>query len=1275
MIWMSASVLMAGLDEQRYIDFSYWKALSVGGGGAVMSFDTSARPGTVYVSADMEGIYRSDDYGDSWHIRTRGLDNVFTRVIKAHPTDPDTVYLGTMTGLWKSTDGAASWMALGRGTDLDGVPIQQIVFDPLNPSFLYVTPGLGSRENAIGINGNVKRMKLGVPEAAQSHYFKSSDGGTSWEKIRYADKGGDIAHTIFDIAIDQADTDRMFLSSTYGVYKTTNGGKSWMEMNIPDSHPRGVQLTPDGQWLYGTFRGDKKDGSTGGIYVARADDGSLKWIQIDQSMPERGNYWPIGLDPFDPSGRTLFAGSNDKARVGLFKGTVTFGEHPSAEWRQYLKGHIRTTGWLEAHANESPIVRRFGFSKPGWKDKKMWASTGMSLYMTDRDDETSDGPVWNEKYSAETEVFGKPFFKGRGFESTFVYDVAVNENYIAAGMADHGFLESYDGGNSWREVNFMYPKGAGMGSNSRVSVMKFMPSDRSKMIAGLGWGYGAGNGGVLYMRDVDPSNPDVTQWTWLAGGPDEKNGLVNQMILDLVFDPSDVSRLFVGLQRGGIYMTDDFESIVDGRSGRFRSITEDSDMIPKNMRVHKMVMDPLGRARLYVASDAGFLIGKERSGGSWSWTKTIDGNVPGIAVAETPSGKTVVLAAGSTTGENSQGAVLLSGDHGATWTPVLLENEILQYNGNMSADDLERYRYIFPEIAADRDAGGNIYLSVTASERRSDGKSVRANSNFLVGSLSDNGAVVWRSMLGGLAFSHANRLVVHSEDGQPVLYDATRGAGVWKRQPSLIGNGGFEIDRDEDGLPDYWTLSDASLLDTKTSVEGLVSVHLAGTVQSADFTVPPSGCGLLGYSVSSHDGTLNVSGALVMKDRAGNEIQRHELPVPNTVRGGWRDVSRKIRFPDNAATFSLRFEGQDVFLDNVFMESAAPGSLKMQASVPLDSEQIYFKGAKYIYRDASQIEPLRFSREVLQTNPVQLNFNPAVARMDSGVQMFFSTDSSTVAVQATLQSFRKEKPAFFRVYRGDEFLKEFEFSRAGDRDCPVEMVFESGDGQRHTYRIDFPTTAEVLVTGLLVDAGAELEPMTFEDRPVYVALGDSITQGTMALFGRSELSYPFLLSRELGFDLYNLGVGGSRVSVPVGEMLADWDQIDLITLLIGANDFSWAAVPSAKYRENYVDLLQVIRRSHPETPLFCITLTYTTRDTGDGGEPTEAYRQVVRDVVTEFQAAGDKQIFLLEGEELSGTDCLSDWVHLSVEGNQTMARNLYQEIISKTGTVKHGSNH
>src|SRR5206468_432015 len=57
--------------------------------------------------------------------------------IAIHPTDPSTIYVGGgRCGLWKTTDGGATWTAIGDS--LPTMAIAAIAIDPFNPSQVYV---------------------------------------------------------------------------------------------------------------------------------------------------------------------------------------------------------------------------------------------------------------------------------------------------------------------------------------------------------------------------------------------------------------------------------------------------------------------------------------------------------------------------------------------------------------------------------------------------------------------------------------------------------------------------------------------------------------------------------------------------------------------------------------------------------------------------------------------------------------------------------------------------------------------------------------------------------------------------------------------------------------------------------------------------------------------------------------------------------------------------------------------------------------------------------
>jgi lysophospholipase L1-like esterase len=334
-------------------------------------------------------------------------------------------------------------------------------------------------------------------------------------------------------------------------------------------------------------------------------------------------------------------------------------------------------------------------------------------------------------------------------------------------------------------------------------------------------------------------------------------------------------------------------------------------------------------------------------------------------------------------------------------------------------------------------------------------------------------------------------------------------------------------------------------------------------------------------------------------------------------------------------------------------------------NLPLDSSLIYIKGANYVKRSPAEIIPCRFSDHVLNSNRSRLNFNPANAKWTSGIKMIFATAAKNITVKMNLMPFKRKASVTFRIYRDGKLLKDFYFVKLNEVN-PIAIKLASSDNKLHRYRIDFPTTTTLAVTGLKIDKGAVLQTIKFPNKPVYIAMGDSVTHGSVGLDGLAAKTYPALLADKLGYNLYNLGIGGSKVSVPAGEMLKDWSKVDLITLLIGFNDYSWGGVNIKDYRASYIKLIEAIRKNHPNVPLFCITLTYTRLNKSKKtGIAADEYRQTVHDVVQVFQQRGDNKIFLLYGDELTDATCLHDSVHLNVKGNKILADKLYTKIHKK----------
>ena len=97
--------------------------------------------------------------------------------------------------------------------------------------------------------------------------------------------------------------------------------------------------------------------------------------------------------------------------------------------------------------------------------------------------------------------------------------------------------------------------------------------------------------------------------------------------------------------------------------------------------------------------------------------------------------------------------------------------------------------------------------------------------------------------------------------------------------------------------------------------------------------------------------------------------------------------------------------------------------------------------------------------------------------------------------------------------------------------------------------------------------------------------------------------------------------------------------------------------------ERYSRMLDTIRASHPDVPIFCVTPIYSTKE---GNEPaylkrSEDLRLMMRQVANQRRQAGDKMMFVVEGLELFGEADRGDFrdaLHPNDTGNQRMAERL-----------------
>lgn len=150
-----------------------------------------------------------------------GPGNVGGRVrpIVIHPTNPSIMWTGAVTGgVWKTLDGGASWLPLEDF--LPAINIGCMAMHPSEPDTLYIGTGEGFAEWPAGTTNTAFLTGLGM--------YRSTDGGQNWEHL--PNTSGTDFEFINRIAISPENPDVLLIATGTGVFRSTNRGANWTKV-------------------------------------------------------------------------------------------------------------------------------------------------------------------------------------------------------------------------------------------------------------------------------------------------------------------------------------------------------------------------------------------------------------------------------------------------------------------------------------------------------------------------------------------------------------------------------------------------------------------------------------------------------------------------------------------------------------------------------------------------------------------------------------------------------------------------------------------------------------------------------------------------------------------------------------------------------------------------------------------------------------------------------------------------------------------------------------
>jgi photosystem II stability/assembly factor-like uncharacterized protein len=207
------------------------------------------------------------------------------------PGDPTTYYFGaTGGGVWKSSDGAMTWSAV---FDKEGTSaIGSIAVSASNHNVLYVGTGEAC------IRGNISHGD-GV--------YKSLDGGKTWRNVGLKDSRA-IGKVIInptnpDIALVAALGHPYGPNGERGIFRTTDGGKTWEKVLYKDENTGGIDVAFDPRnpnILFGALWQARRtswslDSGGPGSGLYRSNDGGSTWKRLEEHGLPKGPYGKIGV--------------------------------------------------------------------------------------------------------------------------------------------------------------------------------------------------------------------------------------------------------------------------------------------------------------------------------------------------------------------------------------------------------------------------------------------------------------------------------------------------------------------------------------------------------------------------------------------------------------------------------------------------------------------------------------------------------------------------------------------------------------------------------------------------------------------------------------------------------------------------------------------------------------------------------------------------------------------------------------------------------------------
>ncbi|SFR31256.1 Sortilin, neurotensin receptor 3 [Robiginitalea myxolifaciens] len=293
---------LPNLDALEYRELGPYR-----GGRVTAVAGIASLPGTFYFGATGGGVWKSEDYGQSWENISDGFFKTPSiGALEVAQNDPNILYVGTGTdglrsnviegmGVYKSIDAGKNWMEIGLENtgQIGGLRI-----DPTDHNTVYVA--------AIG---------NAFKDTPDRGLYKTTDGGKNWERILYISQQSGVSDVellpgnpriVFATAWKARRTPWTIISggtpAEGGIYKSVDGGSTWSSITkgLPSELIGKIDIAvcpSDSRIVYALV---EAPGKQGGLYKSTDQGESFTQVSSHNGIRTRPFYYTnLRVDPTD----------------------------------------------------------------------------------------------------------------------------------------------------------------------------------------------------------------------------------------------------------------------------------------------------------------------------------------------------------------------------------------------------------------------------------------------------------------------------------------------------------------------------------------------------------------------------------------------------------------------------------------------------------------------------------------------------------------------------------------------------------------------------------------------------------------------------------------------------------------------------------------------------------------------------------------------------------------------------------------------------------------